>query len=599
MWLTCLLGSVGCLILAVVLWTLINKTRLKETYTLRLIYALLGGVVLASFVMFLPIHWSVEANPWFVAFISAFNTIQVMGAGCEYGVVEAGMEFCPSVLKLWYQIWISVLFFLGPVLAVSFVLSFFKNIWAGLRYVFSFFRETYVFSELNNRSLVLAKDIRKNHPKAAIVFTDVFEENEESSFELVEAAEKMGAIAFKKDILAVRFGTHSRKKAIFFFAMGKNENENLNQAVKLIEEYRERANTHLYVFSTKVESELLLTAADKGKIKVRRINPVQSLVSRTLYEEGKVLFESAGRTADGGKKISAVVVGMGSHGTEMLKALAWFGQMDGYKLEIHAFDKDPLAEDKFKAIAPELMDPKYNGVEIPGEAQYKITVHSGVDTATYSFAEAIGKIADATYAFVALGDDDGNIRTAVNLRMYFERMQIHPVIQAVVDHAEQKRALVGIHNFRGQPYDLSFIGDEESSYTEKVILDSELEAEALERHLRWGKEEEFWNYEYNYRSSVASAIHLRARIACGIPGADKPESQMSPKEQDGIEILEHRRWNAYMRAEGYIYSGSKEKTSRNDLAKMHHDLVDFASLTEEEKRKDRMLGSVSEAAKEE
>ena len=46
-----------------------------------------------------------------------------------------------------------------------------------------------------------------------------------------------------------------------------------------------------------------------------------------------------------------------------------------------------------------------------------------------------------------------------------------------------------------------------------------------------------------------------------------------------------------MRAEGYIYSGSPEKDSRNDLAKMHNDLVDFSSLTEEEKRKDFWVGS--------
>ena len=46
-----------------------------------------------------------------------------------------------------------------------------------------------------------------------------------------------------------------------------------------------------------------------------------------------------------------------------------------------------------------------------------------------------------------------------------------------------------------------------------------------------------------------------------------------------------------MRAEGYVYSGSKEKSSRNDLAKMHHDLVDYASLTEEEKRKDSRVGT--------
>lgn len=44
-------------------------------------------------------------------------------------------------------------------------------------------------------------------------------------------------------------------------------------------------------------------------------------------------------------------------------------------------------------------------------------------------------------------------------------------------------------------------------------------------------------------------------------------------------------------SEGYIYSGSKDKSSRNDLGKMHHDLVDYASLSEEDKEKDKHIGS--------
>ena len=59
-----------------------------------------------------------------------------------------------------------------------------------------------------------------------------------------------------------------------------------------------------------------------------------------------------------------------------------------------------------------------------------------------------------------------------------------------------------------------------------------------------------------------------------------------------MDRLEHRRWNAYMRSEGYVYSGSPDKASRNDLAKMHHDLVDFSRLTEEEKKKDSRVSSV-------
>jgi hypothetical protein len=237
------------------------------------------------------------------------------------------------------------------------------------------------------------------------------------------------------------------------------------------------------------------------------------------------------------------------------------------------------------------MSEAYNGVTVEGEAQYRITVHSGLDVQTASFEKAISRLTGATYVFVALGDDDVNINTAVRLRMLFERMKIHPVIQAVVNNSQQKKALEGIKNYRGQAYDITFVGDIESSFAEKVIIDSELEEEALQRHLKWGKEEEFWTYEYNYRSSVASAIHMRARKKCGIPGADKKEEALTEEERNIIEVLEHRRWNAYMRSEGYVYSGSKDKASRNDLAKMHHDLVDFSSLTEEEKRKDSKIGA--------
>ena len=176
--------------------------------------------------------------------------------------------------------------------------------------------------------------------------------------------------------------------------------------------------------------------------------------------------------------------------------------------------------------------------------------------------------------------------------MLFERVGAKPVIQTIVYNSDQKNALEGIKNYRGQPYNIDFIGDLESSYTENVIIDSALEADALKRHMKWGKEEEFWQYEYNYRSSLASAIHIKARIACGIPGAAKKEEELTEKERDDIEHLEHRRWNTYMRSEGYVFSGSSDKSSRNDLAKMHHDLVDFSSLTEEEKRKDSRVGTL-------
>ncbi len=596
MWSICFWISIGCLFLAAIFSPIMNRSEFAKKRKFSLFRSLFAGVFIAAIFMFFPIH-IVTAETTLLGglrafLLSVFNSMQVFAIGCEFNVVKESMMFCSDWLYGIYQVWAATLFVLAPIFTFGFVLSLFKNLSSYLKYILAHNKDAYVFSELNEKSLVLANDIKSKNKKVLIVFTDVFEENEESTYELIEKAKQLGAICFKKDILVVDFKKHSAKKNISFFAIGNNETENLNQALKLINNYRERENTHLYVFSTRIESELLLTAIDKGKVKVRRINEVQSLVNRILYERGEVLFESAMDAGNGSKNISAIVVGMGRHGTEMVKALSWFGQMDGYKIEINAFDKDILAESKFVDLAPELMSPNYNGVEIEGEAQYKISVHSGFDVQTVDFTNEVKKIKNATYIMIALGDDDVNINTAVNLRMHFARIGLYPVIQAIVYNSQQKKALEGIKNYRGQEYDIEFIGDMESSYTEDVIIDSELEDDALRRHLKWGKEEEFWTYEYNYRSSVASAIHMKARVKCGIPGATKKEEELTEEERNIIEVLEHRRWNAYMRSEGYVFSGSKDKSSRNDLAKMHHDLVDFSSLTEEEKRKDSKVGSI-------
>ena len=152
-------------------------------------------------------------------------------------------------------------------------------------------------------------------------------------------------------------------------------------------------------------------------------------------------------------------------------------------------------------------------------------------------------------------------------------------IQAVVINSGKCEALKGVTNFRGEKYDIDFIGDNKSSYSEKVILGTDLENKALARHLKYGDEASFWQYSYNYRSSVASAIHYEMKKLCKIPGIELTPDQRNETDKINIRILEHRRWNAYTRSEGYIWGGSIDKAlGRNDLAKKHNNLVPFGDL---------------------
>lgn len=553
---------------------------------------LFAGILVASLVLFVPPYLlQEEGDPFQIIKTLMFSTSSAMGmfgGGGDYDLVHDTIG--SGSIQPFYLLLVSVLVFLAPALTLGVVLSFFGNFISALRYALAYYRDVCVFSELNERTMTLAADMQKQNEKLGIVFTSVAVENGENDA-LRDRAKRLGALLYTTGILEVPFAFHSQTHSLCFCVMGQDESKNVDCALGLVKRYGDRPNTHLYVLSTGIEGEVLLASAHDRSMKVRRVDEVQSLIYRTLYDGAHMLFHNARPEDDGTKTVSAVVVGMGKHGTAMVKALTWFCQMDGYRVRINALDRDALAEERFSALCPELMDPRYNGVGADGEAQYQIRIHSGMEVDTRSFADRIHSLTDATYVLVALGDDALNIRTALRLRMLFEQCGAKPVIQAIVRSSEKSKALEGLKNYRGQPYSIDFIGDLESSYTEKVIIDSELEAEALRRHLRWGAEREFWEYEYNYRSSMALAIHSHAKVLCGIPGAMKPDGELTEQERLVLEKLEHRRWNAYMRSEGYIYSGSPEKSSRNDLGKMHHDLVTFDCLTEEEKRKDSRAGS--------
>lgn len=593
-WTVCFISSSAVLLIAVFVAIVKNIGKHKSGRIFTPFNIIFAGVFISAFISVLPINMKmlseVSDSAVETALFSLHTALQIFTLGADKSIILENISCSYDRLASAYSVYLSIIFVAAPILTFGFILSFFKNALAYIKYFLSFFKDVYIFSELNEKSVALGGDIKRNHKKAAIVYTGVYLNSDEVS-ELYETASKFGAICFKKDILSVKFKLHKPGACISFFTVSENETLNEELGLKLTEIYNSRRGTNLYVFSSGVVGELLLTKSNKGLLKVRRVNSIRSLVNRVLYDDGGKIFETATPISDDIKRISAVIVGAGQYGTEMLRALVWYCQMDGYEVVIDVFDKDPLAEDRFCAKCPELMSERYNGADVSGEAKYTVRFHSGFDVSTKSFADELTGLPDVTYAFVALGSDDINISCAVGLRTLFERMGVRPYIQSIVYSTNEAAALQGITNHRGQSYDIDFIGDVRSSYSENVIINSELEADALARHLKWGDEKSFWQYEYNYRSSVASAIHMKARIFCGIPGAEKTEGELLESERDALEILEHRRWNSYMRSEGYVYSGSPDEKSRNDLGKMHNDLVEFSLLDEYEKRKDSKVGT--------
>ncbi len=548
---------------------------------------ILTGVFISSTIIFVPIYYITfkdESCGLIKTFLlSVHNTIRLFVVDGEFDIITENWEEKDSLIYSLYSMFASVLFVLAPILTFGVVLSFFKNISAYIKLMLVGKKELYIFSELNEKSITIAESAyEKKGKKIRIVFTDCFDSNNEVSYELQQRAQSIQAIMFKDDILVVKF-KKSKHNKLFFFIIGEDESENINHALMLSEKYTDMQDSCIYIFSNRIESEIIFQNNETKGIKIRRININQSLVLNNLFDNGMKIFNKSQKTDYcSNKQISAVVVGMGSLGTDMAKALTWFCQMDGYDVHINIFDRDKCAKSKFKMLCPELIDDAYNGnFTDDGESKYSLQVHSDVDVEKYEFIEELCKLKEITYVFVSLGSDELNVRTSVKIRMLCERLGLSPFIQSIVYDERKKSALEKSLDKSSQKLDIEYIGDIKSCYDFNVILGNELDEIALKRHCKWGEEDDYWKYEYNRCSSIASVIHSKYKKLCKIPGADLSPEERTEEQRLAMRKLEHRRWNAYMRSEGYVRGEKKNK-----LAKTHNCLVSFDELSSEEKAKD-------------
>lgn len=599
-WTVCFVLALTALVAAVILAIVFSGAGYRAKKIITPFNIILVFTAVAAFVILLPLRFTlVDGEPLPIVksiLFALHSTFQVFTVDSSVDDIVTAFEQAGGIAPA-YSALMSVIFVLAPILTFGLLISFLKNVSAYIKLIFNRGKPFYAFSELNEASVTLASDIRKNHKNALLVFASAYDEDKT---DLLYKAKALGGCCFKNGITEIDFALHSFSKDTYFFAIADDESQNVFSSLELIKKYGDKPKSSLYVFAEGIESELLLSHRKGLNMRVRRINRVRSVVCDYLYNCGTELFETALPVGEGKKLIHAVVVGLGKYGRMITKTLAWFCQMDGYDIVIDAFDKSETALEEFSAECPELLDPSYNGVFLDGEPNYTINIYAGIAVGSNSFVKKISALENVTCAFVALGSDSENVKASVLLRTVFERVgteklnnkdeipaMYRPLIKAIINSPDAKEAFKDVTNFKGQKYLIDCIGDLASAYSEKVIISSELENFALNRHLKYGDEADFWDYEYNYRSSVASAMHLRLRQSLNKDLAYVSGIDMTPEQKIAVESLEHKRWEAYMRSEGYVCG-----KIRNDLAKVHHDLVPYDKLDPSDKAKDSKVGTV-------
>lgn len=586
--------SISLLILFIsLIISVVNHKRKKKKWIQSSLRIFFAGTFLAVSVFYFPLF--LNDSPLDGVLLTIHNSMRVFTAGNDSTAVTASdfhTGYHVTRILVFYS---AFLYFLSPILSVGFILTFFKNVAAYTKYLVHPKSPVAICSSLSWESLALARSIRKKSRNTLIIFAGAFKGNTDDCSEISRLAIAEGALLFDKDISDFHLNFHSKKSKLQLFFLEKDEDDNVRRALQAVTVFFQRENTEVYVFATSYESELLLDGVEHGRIhKIRRINQRRELVYSNLYRNS--IFEQAKEQAIPGndeKLISILIIGMGQFGTELLKALTWCGQMDGYRIEINVIDRMKDIESRIAALCPELVEK--NGDMTPGEANYKIHFYGGVDVDTKEFSDIVLELHQTTGVYVCLGSDKKDIETAIRVRILmtrarYKREQIQklqenkvPIIYTVVYNSEKCKILGDLKRFGKQElsYHIDYIGKIDECYDIDVIEQAEFDELAKAQHIKWSKNEEekenmlknYEQYEYYRRSSLASAIHQKFAATCN-------QSMEASIER------EHKRWNAYMRSEGYVYSGTTDKNTRNDMALLHHDLIPCKHLDEGEVAKD-------------
>lgn len=512
---------------------------------------------------------------------------QLMSSLCGDGAAE------------FYGVYASVLNIACPIAGGALLFSLIAGVFPAVRLFFRsllFWRPVFYFSKLNDASLALAEDIAadsKKHGRPTLVFADVSETNGDdgSVSELMSKAVRCGCICLKSDILHLPAYRFNR---ITFILSDFDECQNLKTLAGFGNVRRFRtvdANDRIAFFCQSdsyvpIERSLRAKLAKaSGEDNIPRLIPVRgysNLVKNLLVDHP--LYETLDRTA--GAPLNVTLMGIGGIGIEMFKAVYWCGQMLDHPLCINVVSRE--SEEEFKEridnINPDILQtadpdsslldvyPDGRGTKIPYcKIRYRSADLVNGDTQRvmeHCFDDGF-RLCDSDYYFVALGSDEQNLDVADRVRRYAETAALvntenrasvafviyDDMLASSLDDTDEN----GVHMFTvgslSEVYSYSNVfmvggysstaGKISDTYNEIVLKTAVSSSHKRQKD------------EYTYWANIARAIHMGYKAFC--VGADSyaeysdmiRSGRIDGKLADRMAWLEHRRWCAFMRTQGF------------------------------------------------
>lgn len=642
---------IGFYFLVRALYVYKDGKRAKRVLSAIQVYTI--GVFASVLAVFIPIYYtSYDFGDAYGVLrpllIAIHNSLRIFILDGDFDIIVNSLSDQNVALRVCFSLYSAFLYVIAPVLTFSNVLSLFKNLKDEIRYKLIGQKNLYIMSELNDKSIALARSIYNCKKNVVVIFTDVFEQNEEDDYELLTQARDINAICLKKDVSHLDIA--SKKGDVEIFLIGNDESENVSQAVAITTELNKKNSKHnvkVFVFSTKPSAayiidsikydNLLQHAAEHGYdencFKLRRIDERQQLIWNTIPKMH--LFDIANCND---KTLSVLIVGLGSYGMEFFKMLLWYCQFEGYKLQINIVDKrgkcaeeNGYIESLIKRDCPDLL--KTNGSNSIGDAYYDIKIFSGIDAQTADIDELLlsgGNASDkvsianrlkaTNLAFVSLGDDDINIEVSIHLRSLFDRINDVKADENIgwkdeavdiysVVYDDRKIGILyseGSHNecnllrsYKNIPYHIRFIGGMLTQFDYQNIYNDELEKCAYQHHAGWvdiendpqtaqKEQKKYEQYEYYRRSSIAKELYQREIRNNPVLSSQTTCLETPKKQTCKCENCIRRKRSEHMRWNAYtrVIGYSYNNGTRADRALLHDNLCEWEQLSELDRQKD-------------
>ena len=312
-----------------------------------------------------------------------------------------------------YKTVLLVLLIIAPLFTVGITLSFFSEKFTRIVYrIRSDFKDTYLFSAINERTLCIAEDIATTHKKGVIVFA-LRISKEDIDAETLARIKDINAYVINDDIVQIG---HTLRHVRNYYLLGTDSSENLDTGLRLYKKYNgehtDKVNMWLY---TKNEISEVIFDHLYETFNVRLINE-EGLIARALATDYP-LYDAV---KDG--KLSILLVGGGNIGLEILRTLTMCSCLgDDVRVDINVIDLNgEKAKDIFEKTSPALAE------------KWNIKFHSA-DIKTSNFTEVLNGI-EPTYIVVSLGSETLNMETALYIRRKYGIDGGLPLIHALVDH---------------------------------------------------------------------------------------------------------------------------------------------------------------------